>query len=72
MADDVQNLLNSLSSGQRDMITLRFDFNGQEHTLQEAGYSLGVTSERIRQIEDAVLWYLCHHLRTRLLRNYLD
>ncbi|MBI2820622.1 MAG: sigma-70 family RNA polymerase sigma factor [Acidobacteria bacterium] len=49
-------ILGSLTPRERDIIHLRFGFTGdREHTLEEIGNSLGLTRERVRQIEKRVL-----------------
>ena len=63
----VEQCLNRLKPRERDVITRRYGLLGfSEHTLDEVGQLLGVTRERIRQIEAKVE----HELR-RLLAIYV-
>ena len=62
-----------LSDRERNVLDLRFGLtNGQDHTLEEVGSLLGVTRERIRQIEAKALRKLRHPTRSRQLRDYLE
>jgi RNA polymerase primary sigma factor len=45
--------------------------DGQARTLEEVGHILGVTRERIRQIETKALRKVRHPYRSRKLRDYL-
>lgn len=48
--------LSGLSSGERNVIALRFGLNGAEpRTLDSIGRELGITRERVRQIEGSAL-----------------
>lgn len=47
----VQQVLDSLSEKERDIIELRFGFRGRAYTLEEVGKKYGITRERVRQIE---------------------
>ena len=55
-AEDVRTLVSSLSEREREVLENRLGLNGGESkTLDEIGRRLGVTRERVRQIETAVL-----------------
>jgi hypothetical protein len=63
---EVAALLSTLSERERQVLTLRFGLDGAGvHTLEEIGSELGVTRERVRQIQDAALT----RLRTALLQR---
>ena len=50
--DRLKNIINSLPEKEAQVLILRFGLNdGKERTLEEVGKILGVTRERIRQIE---------------------
>jgi len=54
--EDVQKALGALPERERQVIELRFGLRGHEPlTLEEVGRALGVTRERIRQIETRTL-----------------
>jgi RNA polymerase primary sigma factor len=46
--------------------------DGREHTLAELGEMLGVSPERVRQVESAALYKLRKPGMRRRLRDYLD
>ncbi|HIX64572.1 MAG TPA: sigma-70 family RNA polymerase sigma factor [Candidatus Mediterraneibacter colneyensis] len=50
--EEVEELLGRLNERERSVIRLRYGLDGgKTHTLEEIGESLGVTRERVRQIE---------------------
>lgn len=50
--EEVRELLETLNDREREVIRLRYGLDGERsHTLEEIGEKLGVTRERIRQIE---------------------
>jgi len=62
-----------LSSRERQVLQSRYGIAGdREHTLAEIADQLGVTSERIRQIESAALSKLRQPKLKHKLREYLD
>jgi RNA polymerase sigma factor (sigma-70 family) len=48
-------LLETLTERERTVVTGRFGLDGQERTLREIGDRLGVSAERVRQIEQRAL-----------------
>jgi RNA polymerase primary sigma factor len=62
-----------LSPRERQVLRLRYGLAGsREHTLGEIADQLGVTSERVRQIESAALSKLRQPKLKHKLREYLD
>jgi RNA polymerase primary sigma factor len=54
--EDVRKALNALPERERRVIELRYGLRGHEPlTLEEVGRALGVTRERVRQIETNTL-----------------
>jgi len=72
----VQKALTALPERERRIIELRFGLDegggGQPRTLEEVGQQLGVTRERIRQIEAKVLRKLRHPRVGKQLRDFLQ
>jgi RNA polymerase primary sigma factor len=65
-------VLKTLTPREEKVLRMRFGLeDGEEHTLEEVGRSLGVTRERIRQIEAQVLRTLRAAPRTDTLRSFL-
>ncbi len=55
----VDNMLNCLEQDrEREIISRRFGLEGDKETLEQVGQFLGVTRERIRQLEKAILIHL--------------
>lgn len=52
---DIESALHLLTPSQEKVINMRFGFDGPEMTYDEIGNELGVTRERVRQIETAAL-----------------
>ncbi len=72
LKEQVQKVLGQLSKRERDVLEMRYGLrDGQSHTLEEVGQLLGVTRERVRQIESKALRKLRHPYRSRKLRDYL-
>ena len=54
--EDLAGVLRDLPDTERDVLRLRFGLSGEEPmTLEAIGRKLGVTRERVRQIEAAAL-----------------
>jgi RNA polymerase primary sigma factor len=66
MLEEVEELLHLLDDRERMIINSRFGLDGQEpKTLEEVGETLGVTRERIRQLQNVALLKLRGALRKR-------
>ena len=69
----VTKLLKNLDERERRILNFRFGLDGQEPlSLEETGKKIGVTRERIRQIESKALRELRHPNRSNRLRPFLD
>jgi RNA polymerase primary sigma factor len=69
----VHELLHELDEKERAIVTLRFGLVGDEpRTLKEIGDKLGLSRERIRQVEVQALGKLRRSLRARRLLGHLN
>ncbi len=70
---EVDDILDTLTPRERRVLQLRFGlFDECQRTLGEIGQRLGVTRERIRQIEAKALRKLRHPSRSKKLKDYLE
>lgn len=71
MADQLRDLLDTLTQREATIMTLRFGIiDGRPRSLDEIGRHLGLTRERIRQLEKQSLAKLRHPSRTQRLLDY--
>jgi RNA polymerase primary sigma factor len=69
----VEGVLETLTPRERRVVELRFGLEGDKlFTLSEIGAELGVTRERIRQIETKALRKLRHPSRSKRLREFTE
>ena len=72
LRDALQEVISGLSSRERAVLDLRYGLSDDRpRTLEEVGRELGVTRERIRQIEAHAIRKLRHPSRSRALRDFL-
>jgi RNA polymerase primary sigma factor len=71
MADQLRHALDALTPREATIMSMRFGlYDGNPHTLDEIGKALGLTRERIRQLEKQSLSKLRHPSRAQQLLDY--
>ena len=60
---EVRRAVEGLQEPDRRVLELRFGFTGEQWTLEAIGKELGLTRERVRQIESRALTRLQHQLK---------
>jgi len=72
LKEQIQDILLSLPPREVRILQLRYGLvDGESYTLEEVGKKLGVTRERVRQIEAQALSRLRHPTHSRRLKDYL-
>lgn len=73
LQEDLRSVLGSLDERERQVVNLRFGMeNGWPHTLDQIGKMLGLSRERIRQIERDAMKKLRKGERADRLREYVS
>ena len=73
LKEDIADVLTELTPREQRVLIQRFGLeDGRTRTLEEVGLEIGVTRERIRQIEAKALRKLRHPRRSGRLKGYLD
>lgn len=73
LKDTLNKILGTIGDREAKVIKMRFGLDEYEPmTLEEVGKELGVTKERIRQIEGLALKKLRNPVRSGTLKDYLD
>lgn len=71
MRDEIDRMLKTLSDRSELIIRLRYGLeDGHLYTLEEIGEKLGITRERVRQIESKTLRLLRVRSKSKILRDY--
>jgi len=72
LREHLQQALARLPEREAHILQLRYGLqDGETHTLEEVGRQIGVTRERVRQLEAQALNRLRHSSAHQLLRDYL-
>jgi len=69
---EIEELLEELTPRESEILKLRYGFDEEPKTLEEIGNKLGLSRERIRQIEKKAKNKLRSRSRTKPLRDYLN
>ena len=64
MIEQVRALLGSLGDRERMILRARYGLDGPEQSLREVGEQIGLSGERVRQIENRALGKLCAAVAT--------
>ena len=72
LEEQVAAAVGTLKPQEQKVLTLRFGLSGEEeHTLDEVGRALGVSRERIREVQSHALHKLRHPTISRTLKDHL-
>ncbi len=72
LKDTLMDILNELPPREVKILQMRYGLlDGQTYTLEQVGKKMGVTRERVRQIEAQALSRLRHPTHARRLRDFL-
>jgi len=73
LSDQTNMVLESLTPREEKVLRMRFGIGErQDYTLEEVGKVLGVTRERVRQIEAKAIRRLRHPTRAKLLKGFAE
>ena len=72
LTHEIRELLGELSAREQQVLRLRFGMDDEPKTLEEIGGMLGLTRERVRQIEKRAKERLRQKIRMRAIRDYLN
>jgi RNA polymerase primary sigma factor len=73
LTKDIKELLECLTAQEQDVVNLRFGLNtGRPLTLAESGQVLGLSRERVRQIEFKAMKKLRNNTRVLGMKGYLN
>ncbi|MCQ2417183.1 MAG: RNA polymerase sigma factor RpoD [Oscillospiraceae bacterium] len=73
LKEQLNEVLSTLTEREARVMRMRYGLeNGKQQTLEDVGHALGVTRERIRQIEAKALRKLKHYSRSKKLQGYID
>jgi RNA polymerase primary sigma factor len=73
LREEIKDILQDLPPREVRILQLRYGLvDGKTYTLEEVGKKLGVTRERVRQIEAQALSRLRHPARSRRLKDFLE
>ena len=70
--DNLSGVVNTLRENEMEVINLRYGFIDKARTLEECGDILGISRERVRQIEAIALRKMRHPARSRNFKHFLD
>ncbi|MBX3066610.1 MAG: sigma-70 family RNA polymerase sigma factor [Anaerolineae bacterium] len=72
LREHLQMALNKLPEREAKILQLRYGlFDGEQHTLEEVGKAIGVTRERVRQLEAQALNRLRRSSSHQILRDFM-
>ncbi|OSS41139.1 RNA polymerase sigma factor RpoD [Desulfurella amilsii] len=73
LSEKIETVLSTLSEREQKVLRMRFGIStGFDHTLEEVGRVLGVTRERVRQIEAKAIKKLRHPKRSKALVSFIE
>ena len=72
LIDEIRELLDQLPAREQQILRLRFGMDDEPKTLEQIGGMLGLTRERVRQIEKQAVNRLRQKARMRALQEYLN
>ena len=72
LTEEINELLNQIPTREQQILRLRFGFDDEPKTLEEIGTMLGLSRERVRQIEKRAKDLLRAKAKTKALKDYLN
>jgi RNA polymerase primary sigma factor len=70
--EEIKELLSELPPREQEILRLRFGFDHAPKTLEEIGQLLGISRERVRQLEKRAMDVLRAKAKMKALQDYLN